>query len=93
MASTDAMPNEPYYLGYIVCNGQHRAMELGNYHDGPKTGLLLSGGNATLFTTYGRALDAIKRTERYAKRHNYRWFVDGPYYTIRLTRALDSYKP
>jgi hypothetical protein len=60
-------------VGYVVVDDQGSAMQIGDYGDGPRGGVLLSGAAATLFKSRGAAQNAIERSREYSEKHRLTW--------------------
>ena len=61
---------------YVILGKDFRPLELGDYGDTPKNGVLLIGDKAQKFS-YSQAKYAIKRTIKYVKEKGLDWEVDG----------------
>lgn len=74
-------------LGYAVIGND--AHELGNYPDGPKGGIMLSGDDITIFASRKAANAAIARTRAYEKQNGLWW--DTKYMDVAAIRHAKKF--
>lgn len=61
--------------GFVVTDSGGEYMSEGTYYP-DKTVLLLFGDEITVYRTYEKARNAVRRSKRYAKKHKLSWADD-----------------